>query len=129
MGADSESCRRRPVTGAYEHLGRPAQYSSFTLVNVREEIGSMAFRKLRWMAPALMLAIGLLAACGGAGAAIPPTAAPTSFAPTTTAAAPAEAASPPAQADWLQTASLEGDYFVLGNPDAPVRVLDYSDFL
>ncbi len=32
-------------------------------------------------------------------------------------------------ADWLNTASVEGDYYILGNPAAPVRLTDYSDFL
>lgn len=30
--------------------------------------------------------------------------------------------------DWLQTASVDGDYYVLGNPASPVRLIDYSDF-
>lgn len=34
-----------------------------------------------------------------------------------------------ATVDWLSTASIEGDYYVLGNPNAPVRLIDYSDFL
>jgi len=35
----------------------------------------------------------------------------------------------PASADWLTTVTVDGDYYVLGNPAAPVRLLDYSDFL
>lgn len=31
--------------------------------------------------------------------------------------------------DWLTTATVEGDYYVLGNPAAPIRLRDYSDFL
>ena len=31
--------------------------------------------------------------------------------------------------DWLNTAAVEGDYYILGNPAAPVRLTDYSDFL
>ncbi len=31
--------------------------------------------------------------------------------------------------DWLTTVSVVGDYYVLGNPAAPVRLIDYSDFL
>jgi hypothetical protein len=31
--------------------------------------------------------------------------------------------------DWTQVAGVEGDLYVLGNPDAPVRIIDYSDFL
>ena len=30
--------------------------------------------------------------------------------------------------DWLQTATVEGDHYILGNPTAPVRLIDYSDF-
>ncbi|NJN84571.1 MAG: hypothetical protein HC802_21315 [Caldilineaceae bacterium] len=32
-------------------------------------------------------------------------------------------------ADWTGMASVEGDYFVLGNPNAPLRLIDYSDFM
>jgi hypothetical protein len=32
-------------------------------------------------------------------------------------------------ADWTQTAAVDGDFFVLGNPAAPLRLVDYSDFL
>jgi hypothetical protein len=31
--------------------------------------------------------------------------------------------------DWANTASVEGDYYLLGNPAAPIRLVDYSDFL
>ena len=31
--------------------------------------------------------------------------------------------------DWLQVAGKEGDLYVLGNPNAPIRMVDYSDFL
>lgn len=31
--------------------------------------------------------------------------------------------------DWTSTASIEGDYYVRGNPNAPIRLIDYSDFL
>jgi protein-disulfide isomerase len=34
-----------------------------------------------------------------------------------------------AATDWSQVAGQEGDLYVLGNPDAPVRIVDYSDFL
>jgi protein-disulfide isomerase len=30
--------------------------------------------------------------------------------------------------DWTTTASVDGDYYVLGNPQAPVRLTDFSDF-
>jgi protein-disulfide isomerase len=31
--------------------------------------------------------------------------------------------------DWAVTATVDGDLYVLGNPDAPIRFIDYSDFL
>ncbi|MEZ4678979.1 MAG: hypothetical protein R2932_32665 [Caldilineaceae bacterium] len=31
--------------------------------------------------------------------------------------------------DWLTQASKEGDLYVLGNANAPIRLIDYSDFL
>lgn len=31
--------------------------------------------------------------------------------------------------DWVNTASVDGDFFVRGNPSAPIRMVDYSDFL
>jgi PBP1b-binding outer membrane lipoprotein LpoB len=31
--------------------------------------------------------------------------------------------------DWSHTASVDGDLYVLGNPAAPIRFIDYSDFL
>lgn len=31
--------------------------------------------------------------------------------------------------DWLQVVTRVEDYYWLGNPDAPVRLIDYSDFL
>jgi hypothetical protein len=34
-----------------------------------------------------------------------------------------------AEEDWAFVATVEGDYFVRGNPAAPVRLIDYSDFL
>lgn len=82
----------------------------------------------------------LLAACGRAPevAALLPgaaTVAPTEFVPRVTATptvvtAPTEPAPvEPTPADWTQTVTQEGDYWVLGNPAAPVRMIDYSDFL
>jgi protein-disulfide isomerase len=88
-----------------------------------------------------LLSALMLAACGPSE---PPAAAPllptaTLAVPTATAAAvptvtPAAAALAPTAvpetaADWTQTVTVEGDYYVLGNPDAPVRITDYSDFL
>jgi len=34
-----------------------------------------------------------------------------------------------APVDWLATASREGNVYILGNPNAPIRLNDYSDFL
>ena len=31
--------------------------------------------------------------------------------------------------DWTQTASIDGDYYILGNPVAPIRLVDFSDFM
>ena len=45
---------------------------------------------------------------------------------TTAGAAPA---TPTEAIDWTQTASVDGDLYVLGNPAAPIRFIDYSDFL
>ncbi|MFN8495106.1 MAG: hypothetical protein U0350_46315 [Caldilineaceae bacterium] len=32
-------------------------------------------------------------------------------------------------ADWVNTASVDGDFYVRGNPNAPIRLIDFSDFL
>lgn len=34
-----------------------------------------------------------------------------------------------AASDWTTTASIDGDYYMLGNPAAPIRLIDYGDFL
>lgn len=94
----------------------------------------------------------ILAACGPASAPVPvesgdtapvaeatqaqPTDAPTAV-PTQEEAAvllptesPTEpAVEPAAVTDWTDVVTVEGDYFVRGNPAAPVRLVDYSDFL
>ncbi len=31
--------------------------------------------------------------------------------------------------DWANTASVAGDYYIRGNPGAPIHLIDYSDFL
>lgn len=31
--------------------------------------------------------------------------------------------------DWLTQATADGSFYLLGNPNAPVRLIDYSDFL
>lgn len=33
------------------------------------------------------------------------------------------------ETDWLATVTVEGDFYILGNPNAPIRLVDYSDFL
>ena len=48
-------------------------------------------------------------------------AAPTSAPPTATPIPEAE--------DWSQTVTVEGDLFIRGNPAAPIRLVDYSDFM
>lgn len=98
-------------------------------------------------------ALFLLAACGGSEAPAPapttaaneaaapsptpmaatPTQAPTEIAATQAAPAetetPATPAAQPIPQDWRQHAYREGDLFFLGNPAAPIRMIDYSDFL
>ncbi len=44
-------------------------------------------------------------------------------------AAPTEASAAQEPQDWSQNAWQDGDLYVLGNPDAPIRLVDYSDFL
>lgn len=62
------------------------------------------------------------AAAAAESAILVPTAAPD-------AAAPVEAEAPAPQVDWVNTVTVEGDYYIRGNPAAPVRLIDYSDFL
>jgi protein-disulfide isomerase len=40
-----------------------------------------------------------------------------------------EAAVPTAPTDWSTVATGEGEYIILGNPAAPIRLVDYSDFM
>ena len=49
--------------------------------------------------------------------------------PTSEAAVPAEPTATTAPTDWSTVATLEGDYVILGNPAAPIRLVDYSDFM
>ncbi|GEM_PF-1442073 len=44
-------------------------------------------------------------------------------------AAPTEAPAVQETPDWSRNAWLDGDLYVLGNPEAPIRLVDYSDFL
>lgn len=51
--------------------------------------------------------------------------------PTTTAqsvAEPAPTATPEPEPDWTQTVALVDGLYVRGNPNAPIRLIDYSDF-
>lgn len=60
-----------------------------------------------------------------------PEPAPAVEAPTATAAPVAEAAptaTPEPEPDWTQTAALVDGLYVRGNPNAPIRLIDYSDF-
>jgi hypothetical protein len=90
-----------------------------------------------------LLALSLLAACGGQGTstATPPTAGAASSVPTSAPATPAPtsarsavgATQPAPTAVGLAAAIPEGltseSYHMLGRPDAPVTLVMYSDFL
>ena len=59
-----------------------------------------------------------------------PASAPTAPATTEATVAPTgvvTAATP--STDWVNTASVDGDFYVRGNPSAPIRLIDFSDFL
>jgi protein-disulfide isomerase len=99
----------------------------------------------------ISLLILILSACVGAPgaesvettpAALPATVAPVETAtlaiatvavlPPTEDAAPEATPSPEVAdepTDWTQTVFVEGDFYVRGNPAAPIRLVDYSDFL
>ncbi len=53
---------------------------------------------------------------------VEPTATPQPVAP------PAPTDTPAPAPDWTQTASLVDGLYVRGNPNAPIRLIDYSDF-
>ncbi len=77
----------------------------------------------------VFVSVALVLGCAAPqGAAPTPTAAAVATQPATTepTATPVQ---PEPATDWANYASLEGDYIVLGNPAAAVRVIDYSDFL
>lgn len=60
-----------------------------------------------------------------------PEPAPAAAEPTATAqpvAEPAPTATPEPEPDWTQTATLVDGLYVRGNPNAPIRLIDYSDF-
>ena len=48
--------------------------------------------------------------------------------PAAEAASETEPAAPAAR-DWTQFVAVEEDYYLLGNPEAPILILDVSDFL
>lgn len=69
-----------------------------------------------------------------AAATLTPTVAPNADAlPTPATAATPNTAEPAAAmdttVDWTTVATVDGDYYVLGNPAAPIRLIDYGDFL
>ena len=43
--------------------------------------------------------------------------------------ASASPAGQPTEVAWADVATVDGDYFVRGNPAAPIRLIDFSDFL
>ena len=96
-------------------------------------------RKPNFLALLLSLFVGISLAAGCAPAAQPAQPNQTvatvalSTATTEVAAAPTEPSTlaptaTTAPADWTTTATVEGDYYVLGNPQAPIRFIDFSDF-
>ena len=107
--------------------------------------------KIWWIYICLLgLSILLLAGCGAEEAVAPtisadpaiavaaataivaPTVAPTEIAtsvPTATPTVASVAVAEDTSADWVNVASVEGDLYIRGNPNAPLRLLDYSDFL
>jgi hypothetical protein len=71
-------------------------------------------------------------AVASATASIGPTAEPTEIAidaPISTPTVASVALAEDTSADWVNVASVEGDLYIRGNPNAPIRLLDYSDFL
>jgi protein-disulfide isomerase len=87
-------------------------------------------RRLRWLAVALLLAIGLVLLLSGGTACSTPVPAPTDT-PTTPAdtptASPTEGSSTP-EATREPLVPLDDDP-VLGSPDAPVTIIEYSEYL
>ncbi len=63
----------------------------------------------------------------GAPAPSPPT--PTVVPEATIAQEEPAAEAPDAQVAWADVATVDGDYYVRGNPAAPIRLIDFSDFL
>jgi len=57
-----------------------------------------------------------------------PTAAAQPVATVQPVAEPAPTATPEPETDWTQTAALVDGLYVRGNPEAPIRLIDYSDF-
>ena len=95
-----------------------------------ENTFSKPSRSFLWAA--ILLTVSLLAGCSALNeqpaltqSPAPKAQAIATITPTATAAA-IEGAE---VVDWLQVAGKEGDLYVLGNPNAPIRLVDYSDFL
>ena len=87
-------------------------------------------RSFLWAA--ILLAVSLFAGCSALNEqpALTQSSAPKAQAIATTAPTATTAAIEGAEVvDWLQVAGKEGDLYVLGNPNAPIRLIDYSDFL
>jgi protein-disulfide isomerase len=87
-------------------------------------------------AAVLILALFLSAACGALPAAPEDASSPAAAASEEQQASSVEANVAPGpetdaaeEGEWASVATLEGEYFVRGNPAAPVRLIDYSDFL
>lgn len=70
---------------------------------------------MKAFAPAVMLAVSL-AACGSKDAG-------------QTQAAPVKAVAPPAGQDWTQTVSKTAEGYVMGNPNAPIKLVEYGSRL
>ena len=87
-------------------------------------------RSFLWAA--ILLAVSLLAGCSTINEqpALTQSPAPKAQAIATTVPTSTPSAIEGAEVvDWLQVAGKEGDLYVLGNPNAPIRLVDYSDFL
>lgn len=71
------------------------------------------------------MVLGVLALAAGCSA---PSQNSAAGAEVTLAPAVVETVSAAPTTDWTQVVTREGDYFVLGNPAAPVRLVDFSNF-
>ncbi len=79
----------------------------------------------------LLAFVLMLSACGQAS--LPATPVQQTQLPVTSSVTPAASMTTTttvaATPDWVNMASVDGDFYVRGNPKAPIRVIDYSDFL